>query len=365
MNVDALQPATSMGGGWTAQFRYFTRGAGYAIALLSLLSVGWLIEALLDLPTLRGLETGSVHVLATVRMISIAALPSLGLMVAAVNIAPSAGTLRLVWLLLVGLVLSLWSQGIIGRGMPAQMWYACFIEATVWISSSMAVLVYHRDVSGAGGRLLQAAIDHTAMDAGLKRAELRLLRAQLEPHFLFNTLATVKSLAQSDRQSTIEMLENLRRYFAAALPRVNEDVVTLGDEVQLIDSYLAIFQVRMGTRLTYHVDVPAALKPLRIPPLILLTLVENALKHGVTPLIEGGSISISAEREDSSVVLRVIDTGKGMDLRSGHGFGLANVRQRLVMLFGETALLTLLPGTPRGVVATIRIPVNRGDISQS
>jgi sensor histidine kinase YesM len=192
-----------------------------------------------------------------------------------------------------------------------------------------------------------------------------LLRAQLEPHFLFNTLATVKSLAQSDRQSTIEMLENLRRYFAAALPRVNEDVVTLGDEVQLIDSYLAIFQVRMGTRLTYHVDVPASLKPLRIPPLILLTLVENALKHGVTPLIEGGSISISAQREDSSVVLRVIDTGKGMDLRSGHGFGLANVRQRLVMLFGETTLLTLLPGTPRGVVATIRIPVNSGDISQS
>jgi signal transduction histidine kinase len=365
MNVDASHRATSMGGGWVAQFRYFTRGAGYAIALMSLLSMGWLIQALLDLPTLRGLEAGSVHVLSTIRLFSIAALPTLGLMVVAVNIAPNSGSLRFVWLLLVGLLLSVWSQTIVGRGMPVQMWYACFIEATLWTSSSMAVLVYHRDLSGAGGRLLRTAIDHAAMDAELKRAELRLLRAQLEPHFLFNTLATLKSLSRSDRQSTIEMLENLRRYFAAALPRVNDDVVTLGDEVQLIDSYLAIFQMRMGARLTYRVDVPASLKPLRIPPLILLTLVENALKHGVTPLIEGGSISISVRREETSMVLRVIDTGKGMELRGGYGFGLANVRQRLVMLYGETALLTLIPGKPRGVVATIRVPVNTGEIFQS
>jgi signal transduction histidine kinase len=365
MNVDALQPAPSMRGGRMAQFRYFTRGTGYAIALLSLLSVGWLIQALLDLPMLRGLESGPVHVLSTVRMFSLAALPTLALMVAGVNVAPGAGTLRLAWLLLVGLLLSIWSQSVVGRGMSVQSWYACFIEATLWTSSSMAVLVYHRDLTGAGGRLLRTAIDHTVMDAELKRAQLRLLRAQLEPHFLFNTLATVKSLAQSDRRSSIEMLENLRRYFAAALPRVNEDVVTLGEEVQLIDSYLAIFQVRMGTRLRYQVDVPQSLRSLRIPPLILLTLVENALKHGVTPLIEGGTISIGAHREGPSIELRVIDTGRGMDLRSGYGFGLANVRQRLVMLYGETALLTLLPGKPRGVVATIRLPANAREISPS
>jgi LytS/YehU family sensor histidine kinase len=203
------------------------------------------------------------------------------------------------------------------------------------------------------------------MDAEFKRAQLRLLRAQVEPHFLFNTLATVKSLAQCDRQSTIDMLENLRRYFTAALPRMKEDVVTLGDEVLLIDSYLAIFQVRMGVRLAYDVDVPDSLKSLRIPPLVLLTLVENALKHGLTPLIEGGTISISAHREHSSIVLRVIDTGRGMDLRSGYGFGLANVRQRLVMLYGPSAVLTLLAGKPRGVVATIRIPEGATEVSRS
>jgi LytS/YehU family sensor histidine kinase len=229
----------------------------------------------------------------------------------------------------------------------------------------MAVLLYHRDLSGAGGRLLRATIDQTAMDAESKRAQLRLLRAQLEPHFLFNTLATVKSLAQSDRNLTIEMLENLRSYFMAALPRMKEDVVTLGDEILLVDSYLAIFQVRMGARLTYAIDIPDSLKLLRIPPLILLTLVENALKHGLTPLIEGGCISISAHQDHASIVLRVIDTGRGMDLRSGYGFGLANVRQRLIMLYGASAMLTLLTGKPRGVVATIRIPVGATEVSHS
>jgi signal transduction histidine kinase len=331
--------------------------------LISLLSVGWLIQALLDLPMLRRIDANSTHLLSVLSLVATASLPAVALMVVAVNLAPGFGVLRFAWLLLIGLVSSVWSQGVVGRGMPDQMWYACFIEATLWTSSSMAVLLYHRDLSGAGGRLLRATIDQTAMDAESKRAQLRLLRAQLEPHFLFNTLATVKSLAQSDRNLTIELLENLRCYFMAALPRMKEDMVTLGDEILLIDSYLAIFQVRMGARLTYDIAIPDALKPLRIPPLILLTLVENALKHGLTPLIEGGSISITARREHSSTVLRVTDTGGGMDLRSGYGFGLANVRQRLIMLYGAPAMLTLVAGKPRGVVATIRIPAGAPEVA--
>jgi len=358
MNVDAVHPEPAIGGSGIARFRYLTRGAGYAVALISLLSVGWLIQAVLDLSMLRGVDASFTHPLSAVSLIATASLPAVALMVVAVNLAPSAGVLRVAWLLLIGLISSLWSQGIVGRGMPDQLWYACFIEATLWTSSAMAVLIYHRDLSGAGGRLLRATIDQTAMDAEFKRAQLRLLRAQIEPHFLFNTLATVKSLAQSDRNLTIELLENLRCYFTAALPRMKEDVVTLEDELLLIDSYLAIFQVRMGARLAYRVEIPDSLKPLRIPPLVLLTLVENALKHGLTPLIEGGFISITAVQDHASIVLRVIDTGSGMDLRSGYGFGLANVRQRLVMLYGASAVLTLLAGKPRGVVATIRIPVD-------
>jgi signal transduction histidine kinase len=365
MNVEAVHPGPAIGGSGLARFRYLTRGAGYAVALLSLLSVGWLIQALLNLSMLRLMDASSTHLLSVVSLVAMASLPAVALMVVAVNLAPSVGVLRFAWLLLIGLLASLWSQSVVGRGMPDQMWYACFIEATLWTSSAMAVLLYHRDLSGAGGRLLRATIDQTAMDAESKRAQLRLLRAQLEPHFLFNTLATVKSLAQSDRNLTIEILENLRCYFMAALPRMKEDVVTLGDEILLIDSYLAIFQVRMGARLTYEIDIPDSLKLLRIPPLILLTLVENALKHGLTPLIEGGFISITAHQDHSSIVLRVIDTGRGMDLRSGYGFGLANVRQRLLMLYGAPAVLTLLAGKPRGVVATIRIPVGATEVSHS
>lgn len=365
MKLDLMQPAPAIGGSKLARLRYLTRGIGYAIALTSLLSVGWLIEALLSFSMLRRIDTSSMHLLPAVSLIATAALPALSLMVVTVNLAPSAGVFRFAWLLLIGLVSSLWSQSIVGHGMPDQMWYACFVEATLWTSACMAVLLYHRDLSGAGGQLLRATIDQTAMDAEFKRAQLRLIRAQLEPHFLFNTLATVKSLAQSDRHSMIEMLEHLSRYFTAALPRMQDDVVTLEDEVLLIDSYLAIFQVRMGARLTYDVDVPDSLKSLRLPPLILLTLVENALKHGLTPLIEGGTISVSAHQDCSSIVLRVIDTGRGMDLRSGYGFGLANVRQRLVMVYGARAVLTLLTGKPRGVVATIRVPVRATEGSWS
>ncbi len=365
MNVEAVHPEPVIGGSGLARFRYLTRGTGYAVALISLLSVGWLIQGLLDLSMLPRMDASSMHPLTVVSLIATGTLPATALMVVAVNLAPSAGVLRLAWLLLIGLLSSLWSQGIVGHGMPDQMWYACFIEATLWTSSAMAVLLYHRDLSGAGGRLLRATIDQTAMDAEFKRAQLRLLRAQIEPHFLFNTLATVKSLAQSDRKLTIELLENLRCYFTAALPRMKEDVVTLEDEMLLIDSYLAIFQVRMGARLAYDIEIPGSLKPLRIPPLVLLTLVENALKHGLSPLIDGGCISITAAQEHSFIVLRVADTGRGMDLRSGYGFGLANVRQRLIMLYGPSAVLTLLAGNPRGVVATIRVPVEATEASRS
>jgi hypothetical protein len=367
MNVEAVHSEPVIEGSGLARIRYLTRGAGYAVALISLLSVGWLLQALLDLSMLHRIDAGSIslHPLAAVSVIATASLPAMALMIVAVNLAPSAGVLRVAWLLLIGLLSSLWSQGIIGRGMPDQLWYACFIEATLWTSSGMAVLLYHRDLSGAGGRLLRATIDQTAMDAEFKRAQLRLLRAQIEPHFLFNTLATVKSLAQSDRNLTIELLENLGCYFTAALPRMKEDAVRLEDEMLLIDSYLAIFQVRMGARLTYNIEIPDSLKPLQIPPLILLTLVENALKHGLSPLIDGGCISITGVQEHSFAVLRVIDTGSGMDLRGGYGFGLANVRQRLIMLYGASAVLTLLAGKPRGVVATIRIPVEATEASRS
>jgi Histidine kinase len=346
---------------WVARLRFFSRGVGYAVALLALLNVGWMLEALIDLPSLRGLQSAREHLSATFAMISMAALPALAVMVVAVNLAPGHGAPRIAWLLGVGALAALWSQSVVGRGMPERMWLACLAEATVWTSLCMAVFVYHRDVRDASGRLLRAAIDRAEIDAELKRAELRLLQAQLEPHFLFNTLSAVRSLGQTDRIATVTMLDHLGRYFSAELPRLGRDRTTLGEELALVDAYLAIFEVRLGSRLSYRFHVPPECAADGIPPLTILTLVENALKHGIAPAIEGGSVLVSARRETGTLLVQVADSGHGMDARIGRGLGLANVRQRLLMQYGDAASLTLATAVPRGVIATVRIPL-RGHV---
>jgi LytS/YehU family sensor histidine kinase len=290
-------------------------------------------------------------------MISTAALPALAVMVVAVNLAPGHGAARVVWLLGVGALVALWCQSIVGRGMPARMWLACLAEATVWTSLCMTVFVYHRDVRDASGQLLRAAIARAEIDSELKRAELRLLQAQLEPHFLFNTLSAVRSLSHTDRQATVTMLDHLGRYFSAELPRLAQDQTTLGEELALVDAYLAIFEVRLGSRLNYSLHLPPELEQQPIPPLTILTLVENALKHGIAPAVEGGSVRVSARREADLLFVQVADSGRGMDARIGRGLGLANVRQRLVMQYGDAASLTLAAATPSGVIATLRLPV--------
>jgi len=361
VRLPALQIQDGGQASWVAQLRFFSRGVGYAVALLALLNAGWMLEALIDLPSLRGLESVREHLWATFAMISIAALPVLIVMVVAVNLAPSHGARRIFWLLGVGALAACWCQGVVGRGMPERMWLACLAEATVWTSLCMAVFVYHRDVRDASGRLLRAAIDRAEIDTELKRAELRLLQAQLEPHFLFNTLSAVRSLGQTDRTATVAMLDHLGRYFAAELPRLGRDQTTLGDELALVDAYLAIFEVRLGSRLSYSFHVPPECEAHGIPPLTILTLVENALKHGIAPTVEGGSVTVSARREAGALLVRVADSGRGMSARIGRGLGLANVRQRLLMQYGDAASLTLAAATPRGVIATVRIPLRCAD----
>jgi LytS/YehU family sensor histidine kinase len=215
---------------------------------------------------------------------------------------------------------------------------------------------YYRAASQASDRLARAQIDAASRDAELKQARLQLLKAQIEPHFLFNTLATIHALARTERPAAIELIDNFMQYVSAALPKLRHEETTLADEMQLIDAYLAIYQVRMGRRLSYEIPPVQQLPALRIPPMILLTLVENALKHGVNPTIAGGFIRVSVTRERSTLVVRVADSGQGMQAQQGHGTGLANVRMRLMMRYGDKASLSLAPAEPRGVVATVRIP---------
>ena len=129
--------------------------------------------------------------------------------------------------------------------------------------------------------------------------------------------------------------------------------------MRLIEAYLRIHQIRMGTRLSYELLVPEELGEQRIPTMILLTLVENAVKHGINPALDGGSIRVSASRDQDSLVLRVADSGRGLVATDGHGMGLANIRRRLTMLYGDSAILSLARAATRGVVATVSIPLVR------
>jgi sensor histidine kinase YesM len=216
---------------------------------------------------------------------------------------------------------------------------------------------FHHTARSAENTLLHAQIERSSLDAEFTRAQLELLRAQIEPHFLFNTLATVKTLVQVDRRSAADMIDNLLRYFAAALPTLRQSESTLADEIGLVDAYLRIQQVRMGPRLMYELSIPDALLAARVPSVMLLTLVENAIKHGINPASAGGRVNISASGDASTLTLCVADTGQGMQVQQGHGSGLANVRARLNLLYRRQGTLSLEAGQPRGVVATIRIPI--------
>jgi LytS/YehU family sensor histidine kinase len=153
------------------------------------------------------------------------------------------------------------------------------------------------------------------------------------------------------------MLAHLTRYLRAALPRMRENEASLADEIDLVSAYLGVQQVRMGARLEVSIDVPPPLLQVRIPSMMLATLVENAIKHGIAPLAEGGSIAVKAARDAELLALSVSDTGRGFAAASGTGVGLANIRARLAALYGSRASFRLEANSPRGVVATITLPL--------
>jgi hypothetical protein len=195
-------------------------------------------------------------------------------------------------------------------------------------------------------------------------AQLRLLQAQIEPHFLFNTLANVVSLMEADAPRAKTMLEAFVDYLRASLSGLGHGGHTLGDEIDLVDAYMRIVKIRMEDRLDYSIEVPAALRALALPALTLQPLVENAIVHGLEPQIAGGRVRIGARRDGRSLVITVDDAGAGLATapprparRSGAGTALANIRKRLEQTYGSDASLEIRAGAPRGVHASLSLPV--------
>ena len=187
-------------------------------------------------------------------------------------------------------------------------------------------------------------------------ANIRLLQAQIEPHFLFNTLSNIRSLIDTDSEKAKAMLMDLNRYLRNTLRRTRCDLTTLGQEAEIVEAYLNIFKIRMGDRLRFSVWIPDALRPLPFPPMLLQPLVENAVQHGLEPKVEGGEVVVRGEETNGHVRLTIADTGEGFMGEPSSGVGLANVRDRLRLLYGERARLILEENTPQGLKAVIEVP---------
>jgi sensor histidine kinase YesM len=187
------------------------------------------------------------------------------------------------------------------------------------------------------------------------QAELKLLQAQVEPHFLFNTLANVRYLVQTGSPDALAMLDHLIVYLRTALPEIRSETSTLGREAELARAYLEIMRLRMGGALAFDIDVPEDVARAPFPPLMVVTLVENAIKHGVAPLGKG-RVTLRARNGGGRLRLEVEDDGRGIAAAPGQGVGLANIRERLATLFGDRARLELTGRVAGGALAIIEVP---------
>jgi hypothetical protein len=212
----------------------------------------------------------------------------------------------------------------------------------------------------------RASAAQTATQKELTEAKLHLLHAQVEPHFLYNTLASAQLLTRSDPARAEAMLGHLIQYLRRSLPNAEDEMSTVGAELERALAYLEILKIRMGDRLDVQVDVPDALRATPLPAMMLQTLVENAIKHGLEPRTGGGIVWIRARRDGDEVAVTVADNGEGFTGKTGGtGIGLKNVRERLRLRYNGDANLSVIANFPAGVAATINVPANSAPRSGS
>jgi LytS/YehU family sensor histidine kinase len=207
-------------------------------------------------------------------------------------------------------------------------------------------------------RALALELARSEMERQALDTRLNLLQAQVAPHFLFNTLANVQALVDSGSPQASTVLRSLVAYLRAAVPRLNEPATTLGQELQLVRAYLDLMRMRMPDRLRFELAADDEALALRCPRMTLLTLVENAVRHGIDPSEEGGRIDVEIRRLADRCRIVVSDDGAGLlDGSRGLGTGLEALRERLQLVFGEAATLRISARHPRGVLAELEIPV--------
>lgn len=209
--------------------------------------------------------------------------------------------------------------------------------------------------------LVESEKKRLELEKAMLMSHLQVLKAQIEPHFLFNTLANVQHLVEFDAPSASRVLSSLIRYLRAAMPEMRAELTTLAKEIDMTRAYLEILKVRMGNRLSFEICIPKELDNFSFPPMMLLTLVENAIKHGVDPCCREGKILVSAECCEDNIQISVTDDGPGIAATgSSGGVGLKNIRERLQAMYGETARLVLSEPLQGGFSATLNFNQSKG-----
>ncbi len=251
-------------------------------------------------------------------------------------------------------------SAIIGRIDSISLFEKGFFKAMI-LGIMFGTMIYYfffsrYSISEKESLIQEERIKRLTSEKKIVETNLKLLQAQIEPHFLFNTLSNILSLIDTDLETGKSMLVNLMQYLRTTLSKTRQDTSTLGREMELISAYLNIFKIRMGERLCFKMDIPEKMKNLTFPPMLIQPLVENAIKHGLEPEIEGGEILIRGAVDGDRIRIEVSDTGQGFYENSDPGMGIENIRQRLQSLFGGRARLILEENRPSGMKAIIEVP---------
>lgn len=235
------------------------------------------------------------------------------------------------------------------------------VTGLVYAVLMVSIVQYRRTQLQRNNTDLARLAQQERMRRQLADARLKLMQAQVEPHFLFNTLASVQQLAENKAPEAAQLTAQLITFLRAGLASLREDTTTLAREFKAIEAYLTIMQTRMHDRLQFELDLPAELRETSMPPAMLISLVENAIKHGLEPHPDGGKLRVMARLEDARLRLTVADTGLGPGAgaaTAGGGVGLDNIRQRLRAIFANDARLIVSGNLPQGFVAVIDMPLH-------
>ena len=242
----------------------------------------------------------------------------------------------------------------------ASTWFKSFVSLLVLALFAMKALVGGKKRAEAQTVTANEAAERESMQRQLSEAKMQMMQAQVEPHFLFNTLASVEHLIQVDPPRAAKMQRSLIQYLRAVLPQMRDNalITNLGREADMVQAYLNLLKMRMEERLTVDFQIPDGLRSAAFPPMMLQSMVENAIKHGLEVKPEGGTLRIVAEVAHSKLRVIVTDDGLGFGVvpSDGTGLGLPTIRERLKLLHGEQGSLTITPNQPSGVCAVIEVP---------